>query len=248
MTPEERIAQLAAARGGVATFPRARLPRAPTTEPAEPTKTNGLDKSLPLAWRKLSTAYEHREHRGQVKQLETYLAAGVIVRYLGKDWRRELDEHGRISLIHAEGHGFRFGRDWHDSARFQSAPIDRYKRDTPPSITTSATRPLGAIARDIQARLIGNGLAEAWQQCQARDAERRAEIAARVQAIEATARAFGGRVLGEREWQSRDLPAAEIPGGVARINYGFDDHHRVEIHLTVDLATAARLGSALTNN
>jgi hypothetical protein len=213
----------------------------PADAPA-PRRNAGAEIILSGNWRNTPDDWNNREQRQRLQRLETYLAAGVIARYLGPDWNRRTNEHGNIEIVHRAGYGFRLTRPWNDSTRFESSPIDTYTRNDPPSITTSATRPLGAIARDIEHRLIGNGLAEAYRQVQQRAQAEREERRKRFRDILDVARAFGGRILPARNWKSSAYPEARIPGGTARCYYD----NRIQLDLTITAAQATALGGRST--
>lgn len=239
MTPEQRIAELAAQRGGVATYPRP--PRESTPrEPSKPARPNGFNVSLPASWRQKADDWGNRDERQRLMDLETYLAAGVIVRYLGAEWHRKLGDNGALFIVHSEGYGIRFKRDWQDKTRFNSSALEQYKRDEPATITTSAARPLGAIAADIERRIINNGLREAYLECRKAETERREERRERFRQITAVAAAWGGRISDKRSWTDRGYPEASIPGGTARIGYGFNGKS-VEINLSLTADNAVSL-------
>jgi hypothetical protein len=196
----------------------------------------------------MSDNWENREPRERLKDLETRLAAGVIARYLGDDWRVEVSgEHDtRIHIVHRDGYGVFFRRSWQDSSRFESSPLHRYKRDEPPNITTSATRTLGSIAADIERRLVNNGLREAFEQEQAGVKGRQSERRERFDQLRAVVEAWGGRILGRPSWEYDQYPVAEIPGGKAKIGYGFNGKS-VEIELTLNTEEAVKLGWAIAS-
>ena len=249
MTPQERIAQLAAERGGVATFPRPARPGDDNCDteivPARPQNTRqkptGFDVALSLSWRRIPDDWANRDQIGRLQRLEVYLAAGVICRWLGPEWHRELNPDargGQCRIIHREGWGFRIGRCWQEDSRFSVSALEQYKRGEPPSITVSATRPLGAIAADIQRRLIGNGLRKAWEQSQSSDRARQNERKARFDQLRAVAEAWGGRIDNRRRWEHDGYPTASIPGGTVKTYY--DERLQIELCLTTD--EAVRLG------
>lgn len=246
MTPEERIAQLAAERGGVATIPRApRLaPDRPKTDgpQLERTRPNGFGIVLPASWRKIHDNWENRDQRARLAHLELFLAAGVIARYLGPNWSRHTPaREGRdsIEIVHRDGYGFRLSRCWRDPRRLEASPIDTYTRGEPSSITVSATRPLGAIARDIENRLIDQGLAEAYRQHIECQRQNREDTRRRFANIAAVAKAWGGRIREKRYTRSDAYPEATIPGGIARCYYD----NRIQFDLTVTPEQAVRLGT-----
>lgn len=238
MTPQERISQLAAERGASVPRPARPAPDKPDT----PQKPTGFDVAIPLSWRRITDNWENRERIARLQRLEVYLAAGVICRYLGPDWHRELvpeSRGGSCKIVHREGHGFRLGRCWQDNGRLSASALDQYKRNEPPSITVSATRTLGAIAADIERRLINNGLREAWQQSKSAERGRANERKTRFDQLRAVIAAWGGRIDNRRRWEHDGYPTASIPGGTAKTYYD----GRVQIELCLTTNEAVRIGN-----
>lgn len=245
MTPEQRIQQLAAERGGVVVFNGRTAPRRPrpaSDKPsAPPERPQGFDVALQGSWRRITDSWENRERIARLQRLEVYLTAGVVCRYLGPEWSRELNPEargGQCHVSHREGWGFRLGRCWQDDKRFSVSALDQYKRGEPASITVSASRSLAAIAADIERRLVNNGLREAWEQSQSAGRARRNERKARFDQLRATVAAWGGHIDHYRRWEREGYPTASIPGGSARTDYS----GRIEIVLHLTAAEAVRIG------
>lgn len=240
MTPAERIAQLTAARaGGAITLPRRPVARAQTphedSSPVDPVAW----RSLPETWRTVADDWQNRDSRGRAINIETRIAAWAVARCLGQDWHAEptdMDNRNRINIIHRDGYGFGFGRTWNDIGRFRITPLRRYRRDEgpPAEITVAAARSFGAIAADIQRRMIDAGLKEAHDKDVHAEQVRRDELAARFAALSAVAKSCGGRFLRRQLWQSDGYPMLEIPGGSAAWSYG--DCVRFEVDLTPEQA------------
>jgi hypothetical protein len=199
---------------------------------------------LPASWQRVPDAWDNRDRIERIKSLEIILAAGVIARILGNDWRKVVSENRSVDVIHKDGYGFHLRRDWRNSNRFAASPLHRYKHNEPASIGFSANRTLGSIAADIKRRLVDNGLAEAFKQQQESDNGRREERRERFAKINAAAKAFGGHVMPKRNWTQDGYPEASIPGGRAKIGYGFHGGD-VEIEISCHIETAEKIGKAL---
>ena len=168
---------------------------------------------------------------------ELRIAAWAVSRCLGSDWRYERQEgHTRCCIVHSDGYGVAFDRVWNNPGRFRIVPLRRYRRDEgpPAEITVNASHSFGAIAADIQRRMIDAGLKDAHDDDVKTEQERRAEIATRFAALTVLARATGGRFLRRQRWQSDCYPMVEIPGGTASWTYG--DKIQIDVDLTTEQA------------
>lgn len=246
MTPEQRIAQLAEERGGsVTTPPRPAVvsARRQTKEPIR--RIAGADRRLPMTWQGMRDTWDDSNNRKLLMRLETRLAAGVIVRCLGDGWsiahdRNDNDRSG-CRVVHRDGYGFRLSREWRDPARFAVSALECYRRDDCPSITVSASRPLGDIAADIQRRLIDNGLRESYAKQKQFDESEREKMRERVNRVERVARAFGGVLRNIRHWRSSGYPEASTPFGMVKLGYSLHGPD-IQLELSVSQELAELIG------
>lgn len=249
MTPQERIAQIAAERGVPIPARRRRTPPAGGKRPPAAADTQVdlvADRRLPEAWKRHPADWQNEDARRAAMDRETRIAAWAITTLLGPDWRYEpsrYDSRGRYHIVHRHGHGFDIARQWNNPDRFRLTPLRRYRRDEgpPAEITVSTSRSFGSIAADIQRRMIDAGLKQAHDDDANAERARRKELATRIGIMTAVAKSAGGHIEARHRWQYPTYPEARIPGGTVR--YTYDD--RVEFELRVKGTDAADVAARL---
>jgi len=253
---EERIQQVMAERGWSAivlpaaraivgaTAERKRLPRPSSVTGSAAVATGNplAGKSLPGAWQAIPDDYQHSEQRRQAIDREDKIAAWAIARLLGDGWSYQRSQHDRLEIVHRDGYGMNFSRVWNNANRFRVSPLRRHRTNEgpPAEITMDAARCFGSLATDIRNRMINRGLKESDQLDRAAEIERKEKKRDEFEKIEAVIKAWDGKMLEERYWNSRG-PTANVIGGRATENY--EGQIRLDISLPFDVAV--KLGKCL---
>lgn len=241
MTPEERIAQLAATRG--ASVPIRRVsPCAVYTAPPDPI----LDRPLPMAWRGRSTYSQTR----QLAETERRVACQLVAKALGAAWHRVIDDESSY-LVHDSGLRLRVAHLWSDMTRYSIRPLNcgiRQKGALPEQITVSAGRSPRSIARDISNRILALGAVDAYLQFQASQRVARANnVRARLDLL-AIAQALGMRQLADpARWKSDGYPetnTAQLGGLSVHAELSYSDRVTFSIECT-NRKTAQRVAETL---
>lgn len=187
---------------------------AATRRPVPMAHAKHLERSRAAAGaRDFQEKYRHQDHANMLANVECRLAAWLVCRALGPDWRLEwsdetADTHrlARVLTHGPTGAAFTFRRDWQGEGRYRISPTRTLTRDRLPSITVAATRSPASIAADIRRRIVDAGLAEEHAAACKSERDTRAEEVARRRRVLAVAQAYGGTLTERRCWSSSTYP------------------------------------------
>lgn len=245
MTPQERIQQLAAQRGGVATFPRVSCAR----QEAEPPRNAApeLTRRLPMPWK----GHDSYGKAGLLSDATLHVAAWLICRALGPEWRKVVTHSRGCELTHTSGFRIFMGKCWQNADRYRFSPKDCKERrndPVPDEITVAANRTPASIASDIQNRILAKGAIEGHAAYREREKARRAKDVADRLAMLGIARALGQNQLREeRCWTRSGYPETnEVNLGRTSIRAEQCYSDRFYLHVeTADVETAKRIAAAI---
>jgi len=225
---EDRINELMRQRGIDPTTQKIKHPRPrPALSETTATETRSRDpigaKSLPGSWRGLEDNYRDGGQRERL-HLENKIAAWAIAHCLGNDWNYESSKNGfhyNHAVRHRDGYGFSVSREWNDSKRLRFVPLCRHRLEgynLPDRITVSETRKFADIARDLDRRLISQGLKENHAEDLRVSKENQDERRSESETMQRIAEKIGGNMRSLRNWHD-SRPTVRFPGGQCWIDY-----------------------------
>lgn len=208
-TPRAQLGNLPVERRPLTPIEAATLRRPPGA--AERYRAATLTERRAAEW---SDEKNHRDHSERLRRVECRLVAWLVCRALGPQWRFERasgdDYCDRCHrLVHrATTATLMFRICWRDDSRYEIVPENVHRSDAlPSSITVSAGRSPADIARDIERRIVANGLFDQNAlTLHNGDARRQTEIKRRREILAISA-AYGGRMEQEQRWKSQGYPS-----------------------------------------